>query len=208
LTQTSHDEKVFIMKRLLFIVILTFNFNSFTNANDIKNFEIEGMSIGDSSLDYFSKKFINKQLESKFTYFYKDKKFAIINTNLQSTKYERISLTIKPNDKEFTIHGIKGSINFENRLQECLTLRDKIAKNIQNLFKDLNIINNEGKHGFDKTGESLFYAKEFEFSNGAEVRIYCMNWSKKIEEMNNYKDQLNVLLNSKEMMKFLSNDPF
>ena len=42
------------MKRLLLILILTLSFQSWTKADDIRDFEIEGMSIGDSALDYFS----------------------------------------------------------------------------------------------------------------------------------------------------------
>ena len=40
------------MKRLLLILILTFNFQSWTKADDIRDFEIEGMSVGDSLLSY------------------------------------------------------------------------------------------------------------------------------------------------------------
>ena len=196
------------MRVFIAALVLILSFQSWTKAGDIRDFEIERISLGDSALNYFSKLFINKKLESKFTYFYKDKKFAVISTDLQSKQYDKISLTIKPNDKKYIIYSIQGSINFENKLQECLTLRNKITKDVHTLFEDLSVIDNEGKHGFDKAGESLYYAKEFEFSNGSEVRIYCMNWSKKIEEKNNYKDRLNVILNSEEMMKFLSNDPF
>ena len=42
------------MKRLLLILILVFSFQSWTKAGDIKDFQIEGMSVGDSLLDYFS----------------------------------------------------------------------------------------------------------------------------------------------------------
>ena len=40
------------MKRLLLILILTLSFQSWTKADDIRDFEIEGMSIGDSLLDF------------------------------------------------------------------------------------------------------------------------------------------------------------
>ena len=36
------------MKRLLIILILTLSFQTLTKADDIRDFEIEGMSIGDS----------------------------------------------------------------------------------------------------------------------------------------------------------------
>ena len=44
------------MKRLLLILILTFSFYTLTKADDIRDFQIEGMSIGDSPLDYFIEK--------------------------------------------------------------------------------------------------------------------------------------------------------
>ena len=42
------------MKRLLLILILTLSFQTFAKADDISDFEIEGISIGDNLLDYFS----------------------------------------------------------------------------------------------------------------------------------------------------------
>ena len=48
------------MKRLLLILILTISFQSWIKADDIRDFQIEGMSIGDSLLDFYSKKKINK----------------------------------------------------------------------------------------------------------------------------------------------------
>ena len=39
------------MKRLLLILILTLSFQTLTKADDIRDFEIEGISIGDSALD-------------------------------------------------------------------------------------------------------------------------------------------------------------
>ena len=59
------------MKRLLLILILTFSFQSWTKADDIRDFEIEGMSIGDSLLDHFTKKEITNSKKIN----YKDNKF-------------------------------------------------------------------------------------------------------------------------------------
>ena len=55
MTHIRHNEKMFIMKRLLLILILTLNFQSLTKADDIREFEIEGLSIGDNALDFFTK---------------------------------------------------------------------------------------------------------------------------------------------------------
>jgi len=56
LTHIRHSEKVFIMKRILLILILTLNFQSLTKADDIKDFEIEKLSVGDSLLKFMTKK--------------------------------------------------------------------------------------------------------------------------------------------------------
>ena len=54
MTHIGHSEKMFIMKRLLLILVLTFSFQSWTKADDISDFEIEGVTVGQSLLDYIS----------------------------------------------------------------------------------------------------------------------------------------------------------
>ena len=43
------------MKFFISIIVLIFGLQSLAKANDIRDFQIEGMSIGDNLLDYFSK---------------------------------------------------------------------------------------------------------------------------------------------------------
>ena len=43
------------MRLVLLIIIFIFNIHNFTKADDIKDFEIEGMSLGDSALNFFTK---------------------------------------------------------------------------------------------------------------------------------------------------------
>ena len=51
------------MRVLLIILILLFNLQSLTKADDIRDFEIEGISIGDSLLDHFNKEIIDYIVE-------------------------------------------------------------------------------------------------------------------------------------------------
>ncbi|WP_415324045.1 hypothetical protein [Candidatus Pelagibacter sp. Uisw_127] len=64
------------MNRLILILILTLNFQSWTKADDIRDFQIEGMSVGDNLLDHFSKEEINKR---DIFYYPKSKKFVGIS---------------------------------------------------------------------------------------------------------------------------------
>ena len=45
-------------ENIFLVLILIFNFQSWTKANDISEFEIEGMSIGDSALDFIEKDYL------------------------------------------------------------------------------------------------------------------------------------------------------
>ena len=48
------------MKAILIFLILIISLQSWTKADDISDFEIEGISIGDSVLDFFSEDEIKK----------------------------------------------------------------------------------------------------------------------------------------------------
>ena len=53
------------MNRLLLILILTLSIQTLVKADDIRDFQIEGMGIGDSALDFFNK----KKIDNKKTYY-------------------------------------------------------------------------------------------------------------------------------------------
>ena len=47
------------MRIFIAVIVLIFSLQSWTKADDIRDFQIEGMSIGDSLLDFYSKDEIN-----------------------------------------------------------------------------------------------------------------------------------------------------
>ena len=64
------------MRVFLAVLFLIFSLQSWTKADDISDFQIEGMSIGDSALDYFSEKEIKAHLKDVYSY-KKDKTFVL-----------------------------------------------------------------------------------------------------------------------------------
>ena len=112
------------MNRLLLIVILVFSFQSFSKADDISEFEIEGISIGDSLLDHFDE---NKIKQKNLFYYPKSKKYAGISIKKNSLKqYENTQFTFDPNT--YKIYSISGKINFENDTNSCLKKKMKQQK--------------------------------------------------------------------------------
>ena len=78
MTSLNSGFKLTSMKKLstyLFLILFSFSAPSF--ADDIRDFQIEGVSIGDSLLDYFSE----TEIENQTQYIYEDmgtKEIAVI----------------------------------------------------------------------------------------------------------------------------------
>ena len=89
------------MKKLstyLFLVLFSFSAPSF--ADDIIEFEIEGMSLGGSLLDYFSEEEIKETILSGV---YEDI-FVVSLINKTSLIYDGITVTYKSKDKKYKIN--------------------------------------------------------------------------------------------------------
>ena len=59
------------------MLVLIFSLQSKTKADNIRDFQIEGMSIGDSALDYFSE----DEIKNNLVDWYKDNKFSSFQIN-------------------------------------------------------------------------------------------------------------------------------
>ena len=88
-----------LMRIFLSVLILIFNFQSLTKADDIKDFEIEGIRVGDSLLDHYSEKEIKKF--SNYDHLPSDMKFRIADdSSLNSDQYDGLQFFYKPQDKK------------------------------------------------------------------------------------------------------------
>ena len=72
------------MKKLLEILFFILFLITPSWADDIREFEIEGMSIGDSALDFFSE----SEIKNNMRYMYKSKKYAMFGKDLKNSIYE------------------------------------------------------------------------------------------------------------------------
>ena len=104
------------MKRLLLILLLTFSFQSLAKADDIRDFQIEGMSIGDSLLDHFSEAEIKKMYIVTYP---KSKKYIKLGYRgiTKLNHYEHVTFHVEENDKRYVIHTINGVMFFANKLE-------------------------------------------------------------------------------------------
>ena len=127
------------MKKLftyLFLILFSLSAPSF--ANDIKEFEIEGISIGDSLLNYLSKEEIIKDIEfNKPAYKNYSNDFGEVYIFDNFESYDRLSFKVKPDDKKYIIYHIKGSISYDNKLDH-----NEIAY-LSDIYANIKEISNE-----------------------------------------------------------------
>ena len=104
------------MNRLLaymfLVLVLTFSLQSWTKADDISEFEIEGISIGDSALKFFSEKDIKNNSRN---YFKKKDYTPVENSNYSFFEtYDYVDLSFKTGDPKYIIVRLSGAISFKN----------------------------------------------------------------------------------------------
>ena len=206
------------MKRLLLILILTLSFQALARADNLEDFEIAGISVGDSLLEHFSKEIILEELNGPFTYIYKDNKFAdlaIGNSdnyllNKKFDNYYDLGVVIKPNDKNFKIYKISGRIFCKDNFNICLSKKKEIVLELSNFFGNKATPDTfDSAHGYDKTGNSMSYATVFNFKTHEDlVRVVATNWSQKLTEEKQWGDNLKIEIFLKEFVTFMENEAY
>ena len=125
------------MRIILITFALIFSLQSWSKADDIKEFEIEGMSIKDSLLDYFSENEIEKKINSSNTFFY-NKDFMSISLSYKTGKfkvYDDVGAILKQNDKQYKIYSLEGTLIIESEnIEDCYKKQNSIAKEIEKII--------------------------------------------------------------------------
>ena len=194
------------MKKILAILILIFSLQTPSQADDIRDFQIEGISIGDSLLDYFSKKEIeNNRIE--FTS--NNRKYSYTEIFGGFNEFENIQFMYKKNDKKYRIASINGVLFFKNNLKKCLSKKDTIVKSVNSIISQDTKINNTDAYPHSKKfSKSMVYTSEFNFKNGDQIRVYCINWTKKIENKKGWSDHLGLNITTNEFFYWLNNEAY
>ncbi len=188
------------MRIFLSVLVLIFSLQSLTKADDISEFEIEGISIGDSLLDYYND---SKIQDSKMNYLEGKRNFYVVGVDDGSKLYDNIEFYLKTGDKKYLIYGISAGIFYRDNYNQCEKKKDKIVSEIKDIFKQSKMSDwGLFSHSYDKSGLSKQTAVSFDVERGA-IRIECVNWSKKITKENNWIDNLSVSAISHEVTKWI-----
>ena len=195
------------MKKLsayLFLILFSFSTPSF--ADDVSKYEIEGISIGDSLLDHMSKEEIIAEIEiNKIAYNYLSDEFGEVYLFGNFDNYDRLSFKVKPKDKYFIIYAIKGSISYDDKLEQCLAKQKEIEKEFSKMYKNARKWNDTLEFDWDPTGESVTYNIYFDFPEGHGISINCTKYKKSLKIKNHWADSLQIIIDTKEVVDWFNN---
>ena len=188
------------MRVFLAVLVLIFSLQSSSKADDIREIEIEGMSIGDSLLDFFSEEEIkNNQVD-----LYKSDRYISIMLVKNYDTYDSLQISFLKNDSKKKISAIDGIVNHKNSIEKCYKKIDEIYKEIKSIVPNLN---DEGRltyeHSGDPTGESKVTDFVLVNNNNDEIQIACYDFSESFG-----KDHLRVGIRLVDFRKFLLDEAF
>ena len=207
------------MKKLLVLLFSLFFLSSpSVYADDISDFEIEGMSIGDSLLDYMTEDEILEEIElnkNDYLYLKETNKYAQIYFWEVLPAYDiGISVFIKNNptnqyisnkNEKYIILSIFGTMNFIEDFDGCIQKRDEIVGELSKMFPNTQKSEAFFKHPADPLGNSIVDALYFEYDSGAEIETSCDNFEETFRIKNNWSEGLNVSISSAEISSWLQN---
>ena len=189
------------MRIFLVVLVLIFSLQSWTKADDIRDFEIEGMSIGDSALNFYSKE--NIKNEKKINYPSSDR-FYGISFYVNNSDYDAFGFMFKKNDNNFIIYQVKGMLKMD--FKECMEKKDNVKKEVKNILENFKENNYTSVYG-NKMGKSFSEVSDLDLENGR-IRVWCENWDKNFEASKYWDNHFNVSAASKEYLNWLDNEAY
>tara|TARA_Y100001970_G_scaffold93421_1_gene117777 strand:- start:5064 stop:5627 length:564 start_codon:yes stop_codon:yes gene_type:complete len=172
----------------IFITIFILFLSSSIVAEDISDLQIEGISIGDSLLKNYKEDYI---LDNSYDYYGTNVlTFVAPEIDYKSESgYDTIQVSFINSDITYSAIQIAGTIFFDTKnknMDSCLKKKDQI---VNDLTKQLNIILSDRSYS-DEQGD--YNISTMEYENGDLIRVYCSDWSNKVEKNEGWSDNLRI----------------
>ena len=174
------------MKKILGIVVLSLLLSTSAYTDDIKDFKIESISIGDSALDYFTESQLENGELDWFNYSYKEYSTSLL---LGKDIYDWFKISYNSHDDDFIIEGLVGIVvkkKYDDN--KCNKELDTAALDISKLFKNTKqgkkqlykVVYNPRKifQEPNSSGKSTVTSISFDFKNEGKIILSCYNMDK------------------------------
>jgi len=189
-------KKIFILISLIFI-----NFSVF--AENIEDFEVGPISVGQSLFEYTEKNEIDFLLSEDQ---YNNDKYIRyeISKVVNVEGYDFVDVMVKKNDPNYIIEAISAGINY-NELPECLSIKADIQKGVEEVLKPDDKQDTEFPSKQDKTGESMIYGVQYytkPYPSNESIIVNCYHMTEK----SNLTRVLRLSVNTHDFTQFIVNE--
>ena len=198
------NEKLCVVRIFILILFLILSIQSWAKADDIKDFEIEGMSIGDSLLNYYSQREINEALKNPS--YYKSKKYVEIFLSYEKGEFDVLQVAFQTKDKSYKIEKIMMSKDFSNQIEKCKEFKENFIEDSSKFLKLSNRSNHDTAALADPTGNSFRYISTYLHPTGGFFNFTCTDYGKEMYDENGWYDSFTVSVGSEKMLKYLQSD--
>ena len=196
------------MRVFIIVIVLIFSLQSWTKADDIRDFEIEGMSIGDSLLKYIDN---NKFKHYEAADYFKDNKITLYEAQLSDFQnFDRVDIAFYTKYNTKKILSIEGAIiiNYKN----CIKKKKEISLSVEKALEGIKYIYDERTedHYIDKTGKSKTYTNYFYFGVKKKnksrdlIAVQCLDFSNQLP----YLDGLKLYVTKGEYVDWLTYEAY
>ena len=204
------------MKKLLLTLLFSFFLliSHSVFAGDISDFEIEGISIGDSLLDYMTEDEILKEIEENKDY-YSDlnepDKYLEIYTNKNLQTYASLAFFIKNTptseyitnkNEKYKILSVRGMKNYINDSDGCIQKRNEIAEEVSKMFPNTQRYDNSYPHDVDPSGKSIRDDINFIFKSNDLINVICVDFEESLRIKMDWSEGLDIVIRSEEINKW------
>ena len=205
------------MKKLLTLLFsILFLSSPSVFADDISDFQIEGISIGDSLLDYMTEDEILSEIERTRDWHphLKDPyKYATVYLGGKFKNYDYLGFVIKNNqtnqyitnkNEKYIIRSIVGNADYIENFDACIYKRDQIVDLFSRSFPNAQTIESIFNHGVDPSGKSIIDAVYFEFNSGTVIEVSCNELDEVFRREMGWSEGLIVLITPKDIDDWLT----
>ena len=172
----------------------------------VKDFKVEGISVGDSLLTYFSEEHIlefQRKVDIKGNPINIEDNIYIDSSfdNFQFETYQSLQAYYKVNDKDYTILTIGGAIFYGEDKQKCMNKLFEVRDILKEQYKTPKITENLNQVPYESDmGDTLYNDISFIFENNEMIMISCNDFD---NELLNVQDYFDLQIYSAEITKYM-----
>ncbi len=206
--------KIYNIKKIFFFIILIIVLQHPSLADDIRDFKIEKISIGDSALNYFDETQLENGEQGWHNYSYKE-----YSTSLVAGKgiYDWFLVSYRSDDDNFIIEALVGGLektNYDNNA--CNKKLDAVASSMSELFKNtrqdkkIYELKADASRIYPYTGKSTVTSLSFNFKDEGEIILECYKMDKVVNQNDSFittilsqKDSFRINIRSRIFVNYL-----